>query len=71
MPGPRPGSNAYDKQRARLRNAIDGSGRGTPDQKADEAANRILREDRGRRGVVRGERAYGPKGNREPGDPKK
>ncbi|GIJ76472.1 hypothetical protein SAMN05443287_10212 [Micromonospora phaseoli] len=71
MPGPRPGSNAYDKQRARLRNAIDGSGRRMPDQKADEAANRILQGDRGQRGIVRGERTYGPKGNREPGDPKK
>ncbi|MFI7078601.1 MULTISPECIES: phosphatidylethanolamine-binding protein [unclassified Micromonospora] len=71
MPGPRPGSNAYDKQRARIRNAIDDSGRHTSDQKADETANRILQEDRGQRGVARGERTYGPKGNREPGDPKK
>ncbi|WP_433527845.1 phosphatidylethanolamine-binding protein [Micromonospora sp. CA-263727] len=71
MPGPRPGSNAYDKQRARIRNAIDNSGRHASDQQADEAANRILQEDRGQRGVVRGERTYGPKGNREPGDPKK
>ncbi|NLU78681.1 phosphatidylethanolamine-binding protein [Micromonospora sp. HNM0581] len=71
MPGPRPGSNAYDKQRARLRNTIDGSGRGDPDRKADDAANRILQDDQDRRGIVRGERTYGPKGNREPGDPKK
>ncbi|MET7752153.1 phosphatidylethanolamine-binding protein [Micromonospora sp. NPDC005367] len=70
MPGPRPGSNAYDKQRARIRNAIDGAGRRTPDGRADKVANRILQEDRGQRGVVRGERAYGPKGEREPGDPK-
>ncbi|MEV6693791.1 phosphatidylethanolamine-binding protein [Micromonospora sp. NPDC051196] len=70
MPGPRPGSNAYDKQRARLRNTIDNSGRGNADERADEAANRILQGDRGQRGIARGERTYGPKGNREPGDPK-
>ncbi|WP_327037934.1 phosphatidylethanolamine-binding protein [Micromonospora maris] len=70
MPGPRPGSNAYDKQRARLRNALDNSGRGVTDERADEAANRILQDDRGQRGIARGERTYGPKGNREPGDPK-
>ncbi|GIJ29906.1 hypothetical protein Vqi01_50680 [Micromonospora qiuiae] len=70
MPGPRPGSKSYDKQRARIRNAIDNSGRHNPDKLADEAANRLLQEERGQRGVVRGERTYGPKGNREPGDPK-
>jgi hypothetical protein len=69
MPGPRPGSNAYDKQRARLRDLIEQSGRAA-DQEANQVANRILREDRGQRGVVRGERTYGPKGEREPGDPK-
>ncbi|BCJ62658.1 phosphatidylethanolamine-binding protein [Micromonospora endophytica] len=70
MPGPRPGSKGYDKQRARIRNAIDDSGRHTPDKQADETANRILQEDRGQRGVIRGDRAYGPKSTREPGDPK-
>ncbi|MBQ1075976.1 phosphatidylethanolamine-binding protein [Micromonospora sp. C31] len=70
MPGPRPGSNAYDKQRARIRNAIDDSGRRVPDDKANDVANRILQSDRGQRGIVRGERTYGPKGEREPGDPK-
>ncbi|MGC5030946.1 phosphatidylethanolamine-binding protein [Micromonospora sp. DT229] len=70
MPGPRPGSNAYDKQRARLRNDLDNSGRGVTDDRADEAANRILQDERGQRGVARGDRTYGPKGNREPGDPK-
>ncbi|WBB68675.1 phosphatidylethanolamine-binding protein [Micromonospora sp. WMMD812] len=70
MPGPRPGSNAYDKLRARLRNAIDDSGRRVSDGRANQVANRILQEDRGQRGVVRGERTYGPKGEREPGDPK-
>ncbi|WP_434739988.1 phosphatidylethanolamine-binding protein [Micromonospora sp. SH-82] len=69
MPGPRPGSNAYDKERARLRNLIENSGRAA-DGKADDVANRVLQEDRGRRGVVRGDRTYGPKGEREPGDPK-
>ncbi|SCL36551.1 hypothetical protein GA0070616_5517 [Micromonospora nigra] len=70
MPGPRPGSNAYDKQRARIRNAIDESGRRVPDHKADDVANRILQDDRGQRGFARGDRAYGPKSGREPGDPK-
>ncbi|MEU7620668.1 phosphatidylethanolamine-binding protein [Micromonospora rifamycinica] len=69
MPGPRPGSNAYDKERARLRDLIEQSGRAS-DQKANQMANRILQDDHGRHGVVRGERAYGPKGEREPGDPK-
>ncbi|MFC4017471.1 phosphatidylethanolamine-binding protein [Micromonospora sp. GCM10011542] len=70
MPGPRPGSNAYDKQRARMRNEIDGSGRRTNDAKADKVANRILQEDRGQHGVIRGDRTFGPKSDREPGDPK-
>ncbi|MDM4719111.1 phosphatidylethanolamine-binding protein [Micromonospora sp. WMMA1363] len=70
MAGPRPGSNAYDKQRARIRNAIDDSGRHVPDRKANDVANRILQQDRGQRGVVRGERIYGPKGEREAGDPR-
>ncbi|MFG1803863.1 phosphatidylethanolamine-binding protein [Micromonospora carbonacea] len=69
MPGPRPGSNAYDKQRARLRDLIENSGRAA-DAEANRAANRILQDDRGQRGVVRGERTYGPKSEREPGDPK-
>ncbi|WBB80782.1 phosphatidylethanolamine-binding protein [Micromonospora sp. WMMD882] len=69
MPGPRPGSNAYDKQRARLRNQVDNSGRAA-DGAADEVANRILQQDRGQRGVPRGERTFGPKGEREPGDPR-
>ncbi|MBQ0896022.1 MULTISPECIES: phosphatidylethanolamine-binding protein [Micromonospora] len=69
MPGPRPGSNAYDKQRARLRDLIEQSGRAA-DQEANQVANRIMQEDRGQRGVVRGERTFGPKGEREPGDPK-
>ncbi|MGN9778974.1 phosphatidylethanolamine-binding protein [Micromonospora sp. H33] len=70
MPGPRPGSNAYDKQRARIRDVIDDSGRRVSDRKANEVANRILQQDRGQRGVVRGERVYGPKSEREAGDPK-
>ncbi|GHJ07881.1 MULTISPECIES: phosphatidylethanolamine-binding protein [Micromonospora] len=69
MPGPRPGSNAYDKERARLRDLIEQSGRAS-DQEANQVANRILQEDRGQRGMVRGDRAYGPKGERGPGDPK-
>ncbi|MGC4892765.1 phosphatidylethanolamine-binding protein [Micromonospora sp. DT31] len=69
MPGPRPGSNAYDKQRARLRDLVEQSGRAT-DREANQVANRILQDDRGQRGIARGDRTYGPKGNREPGDPK-
>ncbi|GAB3979049.1 phosphatidylethanolamine-binding protein [Plantactinospora veratri] len=70
MPGPRPGSNAYDVERARLRKRIDDSGRRTNDGKADDTANRYLQEERGRRGFVRGERGLGPKGERGPGEPK-
>ncbi|MDG4787003.1 phosphatidylethanolamine-binding protein [Micromonospora sp. WMMD1102] len=70
MPGPRPGSNAYDVERARLRKHIDDSGRRANDSKADDTANRYLREDRGRPGFVRGERGLGPKGERGPGEPK-
>lgn len=69
MPGPRPGSNAYDKKRARLRDLIEQSGRAA-DQEANQVANRILQDDRGQRGIVRGGRTFGPKGEREPGDPK-
>jgi hypothetical protein len=63
MPGPRPGSNAYDIERARLRKQIENSGRAS-DAEANEAANRILQEDRDQRGVIRSERALGPKGER-------
>lgn len=77
MPGPRPGSNAYDVKRARLRNHIENSGRAgqtatgrRTEKEADAAANRILREERGQRGFVRGERGLGPKGERAPGEPK-
>jgi len=63
MPGPRPGSNKYDIERARLRKQIENSGRAS-DSEANEAANRVLQEDRGQRGIVRGERALGPKGER-------
>ncbi|GIG87671.1 phosphatidylethanolamine-binding protein [Plantactinospora endophytica] len=70
MPGPRPGSNAYDVERARLRKRIDNSGRRNTDGTADTAANRHLREDGDRPGFVRGERGLGPKGERGPGEPK-
>jgi hypothetical protein len=69
MPGPRPGSNAYDVERARLRKRIENSGRAN-DGEADEAANRYLQEERNRPGFVRGERGLGPKGERGPGEPK-
>lgn len=69
MPGPRPGSNAYDVKRARLRKLIENSGRAV-DQGANRAATRILQEDRGQRGVLRGERGRGPKGERGRNEPR-
>lgn len=69
MPGPRPGSNAYDVKRARLRKLIENSGRAA-DQEANRAANRILREDRGQRGILRSERGRGPKGERGRNEPR-
>ena len=69
MPGPRPGSKAYDTERARLRKLVEDSGRAA-DQEANETANRILQEDRGQRGVLRGERGRGPKGERGRDEPR-
>lgn len=69
MPGPRPGSNAYDIKRARLRKLIENSGRAAG-QGANAAANRLLREDRGQRGVLRSERGRGPKGERGRNEPR-
>ncbi len=69
MPGPRPGSHAYDVQRARLRKRVENSGRAV-DQEANEVANRTLQEDRGQRGIARGDRALGPKGERDRGEPR-
>lgn len=69
MPGPRPGSKAYDTERARLRNLIANSGRSS-DKEADTVANRILQEDRGQRGVLRTDRGRGPKGERGQGEPR-
>lgn len=69
MPGPRPGSNAYDKQRARLRKLVDNSGQAA-DQDANDTANQILQDEQDRPGIARGERTYGPKAEREPGDPR-
>jgi len=66
MPGPRPGSNAYDIKRARLRKALEDSGQAV-DQEANTVANEILQEDRGEQGILRGERGLGPKGERERG----
>jgi hypothetical protein len=67
MPGPRPGSNAYDIKRARLRKAVENSGRAA-DKEANAVANRILQERNGQQGFVRGERGLGPKGERGPGE---
>ena len=67
MPGPRPGSHAYDIQRARLRKLVENSGRAA-DQEANEAANRTLREDRGQRGILRSERGRGPRAERGRGE---
>lgn len=69
MPGPRPGSHAYDVKRARLRKLIEDSGRAA-DQEANAVANQILQEDRGQRGVLRGDRGLGPKGERRRGERK-
>ncbi|GAB3807295.1 phosphatidylethanolamine-binding protein [Micromonospora zhanjiangensis] len=66
MPGPRPGSNKYDIERARLRKGIENSGRAS-DKEANEVANRILRQEHGP-GFVRGERGLGPKGERRRGE---
>jgi hypothetical protein len=69
MPGPRPGSHAYDIKRARLRKLIEDSGRAA-DQEANAVANEILQEERGQQGVLRGDRGLGPKGERGRGEPK-
>ncbi|WP_117213757.1 phosphatidylethanolamine-binding protein [Allorhizocola rhizosphaerae] len=64
MPGPRPGSHAYDVQRARLRKRLEDTGEAV-DKEADDRANEILQEERGQKGVLRSERGLGPKGERE------
>ena len=51
MPGSRPGSHAYDVERARLRKELENSGRAV-DEHANEEANRILKDERGRRGCA-------------------
>ncbi|MFY1696671.1 phosphatidylethanolamine-binding protein [Solwaraspora sp. WMMD791] len=63
MSGKRPGSKGYDIQRARLRKELEDSGQAN-DRGADERANEILQDERGRQGVVRTERGLGPKGAR-------
>lgn len=68
MPGPRPGSHAYDVKRARLRKNLENSGRAV-DEEANDVANRILQEDQDRPGVLRSRRGLGPKGERGPGEP--
>lgn len=68
MPKPRPGSQAYDIQRARLRNRLDDES--VPDEGADERANEILQKSRGQTGILRSKRGLGPKGEREPGEDK-
>ena len=67
MPGPRPGSHAYDVERARLRKLIEDSGRAA-DKGANTVANQVLQDDRGQRGVLRSERGRGPKGERGRGE---
>jgi hypothetical protein len=69
MAGPRPGSHHSDVKRARLRKLIENSGRAA-DQEANTVANQILQEDRGQRGVLRGDRGLGPKGERARGERK-
>ncbi|MEV1289396.1 phosphatidylethanolamine-binding protein [Micromonospora sp. NPDC049679] len=63
----RPGSNAYDIKRARLRRSLENAGQAVDDD-ANDVANEILQEERGHEGVVRGERGLGPKGERERGE---
>lgn len=62
MPGPRPGSNAYDIERARLRKHLEDSGQAV-DQGANELANKILQDERGQAGLLRGDRGQGPLGS--------
>jgi hypothetical protein len=54
MPGPRPGSQAYDVQRARWRKHLEGTGKA-----ADNEASQ-----RGREGVILSERGLGPTSER-------
>jgi hypothetical protein len=61
MPGARPGSNAYDAKRARLRKYLEDNGIAS-DEAADDMANEMLRLDKP--GVMRGDRGLGPKGER-------
>lgn len=65
----RPGSKKYDIKRARLRKIVENTGRAA-DQEANDVANYILQEERGREGVLRGERGLGPKGERGRGEPR-
>ena len=69
MPGPRPGSHAYEAELARLRKHLEDTGVAV-DQDAQKLANRILQEERGQQGVLRGDRGLGPKGERERGEPR-
>ncbi|WP_213454416.1 phosphatidylethanolamine-binding protein [Rhizomonospora bruguierae] len=63
----RPGSKSYDNQRRRLRSLLEDDGKAR-DKEADERANEILQHDRGRTGVLRGDRGRGPKAERMPGE---
>jgi hypothetical protein len=60
----RPGSKKYDIQRRRLRDLLENTGQAN-DKRANERANEILQRDPARRGVLRGDRGMGPKGERE------
>lgn len=60
---PRPGSNAYDVKRARLRKRFEDEGTAT-DEHANERANQVLQEDEQNRPELRTERGLGPKGER-------
>jgi Raf kinase inhibitor-like YbhB/YbcL family protein len=63
MPKARPGSNAYDIERARLRKHLEDSGQAV-DSQANELANKILQEERGQAGVFRrSDRGQGPLGS--------
>lgn len=63
MPRARPGSNAYDIERARLRKHLEDSGQAV-DSQANKQANKILQDERGQAGVFRrSDRGQGPLGS--------
>ena len=62
---PRPGSHAYDVKRARLRKELESQG--LSEQELETRVNKILHADPEMRPRKTGDRAEGPKGEREGG----